>query len=901
MGDWTSADGRLGPAANYYAQTLNWQVFPVHGIDLVGKCTCGRSHKETKEIAKHPASPQGQKDATTDTVKLNAWWEENPRYNVALFAKESGYFVIDIDPRSGGDASFEKLKEMAKDALPPTVEAITGVYWSQETGEHVRGRHMIYKCSPDEKFIGNFNAKGLGGIDIKHNGYVLIAPSRHHSGVTYEWKEGHAPWNIEVAEAPEELLNIIRVRSVQRSASGTSYSVGDWDFLDGLSLGDGRVDIKKILEEGISEGNRAVGLYSLACALANKFGTTVDGRLAVESMMLRFNAEMVRPPMEIEGPNSILMHTRRALDWVADNPKMNLYWDGISDWVKDQGMEVGSNLQRQFLSPVTSSTAFNYETDEGTYLAPLGEEDGITKNTANNIGDQMASFAAEGRGLKEVALGGNLNLPKDVDALSGDAGGRPGFRSLSDVGNGRRLVDSFGSTIRYTPDVGWFVWDGNYWKPDAQKLSIREVSKMVSTVTASEVINYGPDDARASEIVKWANQAKSNSRITSMIEQATSDTRIQVNINEWDSSPTLLGVANGVVDLKTGELKSGRPDLHITRRSPISYVPGMTNIRWSTFLDEATNGDKEMQAWLQRAVGYTLTGLNNQDVLFLIYGPPGSGKNTFIETIYEALGKSEYAWALDPNVLALGDRMNSTDEYHMAELRGRRMIWVDELPESERIKENQVKKLTGSGTLQGRSPGEKPIQFTSHGKLWISTNHRPIITDDAMWRRMRPIPLTNKPEVPDPSLKEYLADPEGALPAVLAWAVEGAVKYLNSSAVDPLGWCTRVKEAHDVYKKNEDRIGAFLDEEIKVVVGASINLSSLFQLYKNWSYARDEKNLTQIGFQRKLSDRGIEIIGVGNKATILGYQMGLREVPSTTMIDYSAHARYAAGNPGENF
>jgi putative DNA primase/helicase len=210
--------------------------------------------------------------------------------------------------------------------------------------------------------------------------------------------------------------------------------------------------------------------------------------------------------------------------------------------------------------------------------------------------------------------------------------------------------------------------------------------------------------------------------------------------------------------------------------------------------------------------------------MFMIYGPPGSGKNTFIETVFEALGKSEYAWALDSNILALGDRVSSTDEYHMAELRGRRMIWVDELPESERIKENQVKKLTGSGTIQGRSPGERPIQFTSQGKLWISTNHRPIITDDAMWRRMRPIPLTNKPEKPDTTLKPYLADPEGALPAVLSWAIDGAVKYLTSSQLDPLGWCAVVKEAHDSYKKNEDRIGAFLEEEARESAEGSLNL-----------------------------------------------------------------------------
>ena len=887
MSSWQSAEGRLGAGARYYAQ-LGWEILPVHGVSPVtAKCTCGRTHKDPRENGKHPASANGQKDATTDLAQIDNWWTENPDYNIGMMARSSGFLVIDIDPRSGGDVAYEKLLEQTGGSLPDTVEAITGRYY--DDGETKRGRHLIYKCGPDEKFAGNLSSLGLEGIDVKYNGYILIAPSRHFTGVCYEWKPGHEPWTMEIAEAPEELLSIIRSGRARNSANltGTGYQTFDWSTMDDLEFGGERLDVEKMMQEGLTEGHRAVGLYQIACALANKVGVDTDfKRQMIEATMLKFNAEAVIPPMEIEGQNSVLMHTRRAIQFVSENPKINLYWEEISDWVTSQGIEWAQGAEREFLKTKTSADAFNYD---ATYTPEEGED---SQPTANSVGQQMASFAAEGRGLKDVAFGGNLNLPKDVDALSEEAGGRPGYRSLSDVGNGRRLVDSFGSTIRYTPNMGWFIWEGNYWKPDAQKLSIREVSKSVSTVTASEVVNYGPDDARAQELVKWANQAKSNARIVAMIDQATSDERIQVTVDEWDKDPHLLGVRNGVIDLKTGALKSGRPDLHITKRSPIAYTPGLTNHRWETFLDEATKGDKELQDWLQRAVGYTLTGLNNQDVAFIIYGPPGSGKNTFIETIYEALGKSEYAWALDSNILALGDRMNSTDEYHMAKLIGRRMIWVDELPENERIKENQVKKLTGSGTIQGRNPGEQPIQFTSQGKLWISTNHRPIITDDAMWRRLRPIPLTNKPEKPDPSLKSYLADPEGALPAVLAWAVEGAVKYLSSSAIDPLGWCSVVKEAAEAYQKNEDRIGAFLEEETRAEEGGSLQVNSLYRIYKNWSDARSEKPLTQIGFQRKLVDRGIEVIGNGSRATIKGHVLLPREV-TAPVVDFSEHVRYS--------
>ena len=892
MAGWETADGRLGAAAKWYANQ-GWHILPVHGIDGAGMCTCGRTHKESKEIGKHPGSANGQKDATTDEIVIDSWWQENSNYNIGVLAKESGIFVIDIDPRHNGHESIIKLEERAGGNLPDTVEAITGEY-STRTAGPMRGRHLIYKCDPNEKFIGNFKAQGLDGIDVKHNGYILLTPSRHSTGYCYEWKPGHAPWEREIAEAPEELLAILRAKSLKRSgigASGTNYSSSDWEFLRDLNFGDtgNKLDIDKILEEGIDEGGRAVGLYQLACALANKFGTDIAGRTSVEAMMLKFNAELVRPPMDVEGPNSLLMHTRRAIDWVADNPLWTKWWDGLKDYVPENGMDWAKKASENFIKSPGPGTSFNYVS-----ATTIVNQDSLSfVNSANAVGDQVAALASGGHSLRDINSGGNLDLPRDIDSLSSEGGGRPGNRSLSDVGNGRRLIDAYGATLRYTPNVGWFVWNGNYWRPDNQMAEVREISKSVSTLVAREVATLpSPDDPRGAELVKWANQAKSNGRINSLIEQATSDPRVQMPIEDWDKDPYLLGVNNGVVDLKTGVLLEGDITSHITRVSPVSYTQGLTNVRWKNFLNEALGGDQEYIDWLQKAVGYTATGLNNQDFLFVIYGPPGSGKNTFIETIFEALGKAQHAWSLDSNVLALGDRVSSTDEYHMAELRGRRMIWVDELPENERIKENQVKKLTGSGTIQGRSPGEKPIQFTSTGKLWISTNHRPIITDEAMWRRLLPIPLMNKPANPDPGLKKYLADPDGALPAVLAWIVEGAVKYLASSQANPLAMCTVVNEAHEIYRKNEDRIGSFLEEE--TVAGDSLNVNQLYRRYKQWSDSRGERGVAQITFHRKLSDRGYQVIGSGNKAVVTGLAMAPYEAASVNQVTFAEAARFSS-------
>lgn len=889
-----AANGRLGNGALWYAGK-GWKILPVHGV-VNGKCTCGQTHLDGKEVGKHPAIKGWQNEATSDKDKISEWWGNNPNYNIGVYAKESGFLVIDIDPRNGGDDSFLKLEERASGSLPPTVEAITGV-WSKD-GKPARGRHLIYKCNPNEKFIGNFKKAGLDGIDVKHNGYVLIAPSRHFSGVNYTWKPGHAPWEIEIADAPEELLAVLRASTPRSGGSGSSsyYKEGVWETFTDLELGGKRVDIDKIMEEGIDEGNRAVGIYELACALANRMGTDPVQRRAIESLMIRFNHESVRPPMELEGPNSLLMHVNRAIDFVANNPKVNLKWGGISDWVQTKGMDWAQKSQAETeakaLTSSSSSKAIETYSEVSTYDA-----DSVSPSIGPDfVGDRVSKLVKTGMSVAQAIGGGNMDLPDDQDAIDAEDGGVMGSRTLTDVGNSRRLVDTFGSAVRYTVGLGWFYWDGNYWKQDVENLELQELAKRIAPVIASEVANYDLSDPKVNEIISWAKQAKSNTRINNMIKSAVSDKRVVVSIDKWDGDTNLLGVTNGVVDLKTGELLSGRPDLYITRRAPVAYTPGLRNVRFEQFIDFATNGDKEFQDWLQRAVGYTLTGLNNQDTLFLVYGPPGSGKTTFVETIVNALGTQQYSWTLDSSVLAAGDgNANRTDEYHMAELRGRRMIWVDELPESERLKENQVKKMTGSGTLQGRSPGERPFTFRSQGKLWITTNHRPIITDDAMWRRLRPIPLTNVPDNPDKDLRPYLSDPEGGLPAVLSWAVDGAIKYLNSSAKDPLGWCSAVRDAADIYRKNEDRIGLFFEEETKQMEGAFIPMRDLYTNYRRWSEYRGERPLTQIAFHRKIQDRGMKLNGSGAKAELHGYSLPLAPVSSPQEINWQDQTRFFRG------
>ena len=872
----TTGSDRFKKAVSWYA-SQGWQILPCHGI-VDGRCTCNQKHEESKDIGKHPAINAWNRESTSDIVKLNNWWETNPEFNIGVNCKTSGFFVIDIDPRSGGEDSFEKFEAYVEGALPPTAEATTGRY--DINGKVINGRHLFYKCDINEDLIGNLSKLGFKGIDIKHNGYVLIAPSRHFSGVTYEWVEGKEPWNTPIAEAPEELLKALRKR--QRVSGTSSYSSADWDSILDEPISQG-VDIDRILEEGIDEGERAVMLFKLACALGNKFPIqTVAGREALISLMIRFNGEKVRPPMPLEGPNSVIMHTERAIDFVLKNPIIDKIWPGAAQYannmIEDTKRTQNAGNQQPLLGVVQPPKDFLDE-----YSLP-GTFGGAVKESIDN-----------GMSLEEASSNDNMGIIKDQDAINEEDRG-PDWkgRSLSDTGNGRRLIDSFGQALRYTPGLGWFVWSNGFWKPDPEDLNIQEVSKKLGSLIASETNRYKEDADQQTKVIQWANQAKSEARLKSAINNANSDPRIRVDVEKWDQDPYLLGVTNGVVDLRTGELLQGRPDLYITKRAPVAYTRGMTNMRWQQFLDFATDGDKEFQDWIQRAAGYSMTGLSRYDILFLVYGPAGSGKNTLVEAIVKCLGSSQYAFPLDSSILAMdGGSSRSTDLYHWAEMRGRRMVWVDELPDNERIKENSVKKLTGSSEISARSPGEKPFTFQSQAKLWITTNHRPIITDDAMWRRIRPIPMLKTPEKADPGLKEYIFDPDGALPAVLSWAVEGAIKVLGSANRDGLGWCRAVSEAADMYRKNEDRIALFIEEETIKSEGASITVKQLFMIYRAWSEDRGERPMTQIAFDRKMRERGLKVEGSGAKATIYNLQMAPRQVPMSSTPDWSLITRTA--------
>ncbi len=266
---------------------LGWKIFPCHGITDESKCTSGTPFNKSTSPGKRPATSNGQNDCTSDPETIRRWWHTQPNYNIGVNCKASGFFVIDVDPRHGGHKSFEKLLELLGDILPATVEALTGEY--EVEGVKLRGRHIYFRCDESETLIGDLKKFKLPGVDIKFNGYVIVPPSRHISGVEYEWVAGCEPWSMPIADAPEFLLNLLRkATGVEKSSGSTPLT----EFESISHASGSRTAYDELMEHcekvrNLKDGERNDGLNSAAFSMGRLIG---GGEIGLDEVLRELTA-----------------------------------------------------------------------------------------------------------------------------------------------------------------------------------------------------------------------------------------------------------------------------------------------------------------------------------------------------------------------------------------------------------------------------------------------------------------------------------------------------------------------------------------------------------------------------------------------------------------------------------
>jgi putative DNA primase/helicase len=422
------------------------------------------------------------------------------------------------------------------------------------------------------------------------------------------------------------------------------------------------------------------------------------------------------------------------------------------------------------------------------------------------------------------------------------------MRPLTDYGNAERLAARHGGDLRYChPSGQWLVWDGCRWRPDDTGEVMRRAKDTVRAIYA-EAAGIVDDEARKA-IAGWARTSESGFRLHTMAQLAQSEPGLFVRPDELDADPWLLTVANGTLDLRSGTLRPHDPADLLTRLAPVPYDPHAAAPTWDAFLQRILTGSRELTEFLQRAVGYALSGDTREQVLFILHGTGANGKSTLLTTLAHLLG--DYAQSTPSESLMI--KRPGAVPSDLARLRGTRLVIAVEAEEGERLAESLVKQMAGGDRIAARFLHHEGFEFTPAFKLFLATNHNPLIrgTDLATWRRIRRIPFAVS--IPEAEQDRTLPDKLRAeLPGILAWAVRGCQAWQR----DGLGLPPEVQRATADYRLEMDVLANFLEDCCLLKPAAQVTAQALYQAYAGWCQANAEPPLAKRTFGRRLKDRG---------------------------------------------
>jgi putative DNA primase/helicase len=428
---------------------------------------------------------------------------------------------------------------------------------------------------------------------------------------------------------------------------------------------------------------------------------------------------------------------------------------------------------------------------------------------------------------------------------------------LTDLGNARRFVRLCGADVRYVaPLRQWIIWDGARWAPDEVQ-GIFQLAKHVVAGIYAEA-GFELEEARRKPLAQHALRSESVRALQAMITLAQSEATIPVRPEQLDADPWLLNCANGTIELKTGTLRPHRRADLITKVIPIAYDAAASCPAWLTFLARVLDDHAALIDFVQRAVGYSLTGSTTEQCLFVLWGSGANGKSTFVVALTRVL--AAYAATMDANTLLArkGDDLGARND--LATLAGIRFAAAMESDMGRRLAEALVKQITGGDHVKVRRLYADPFEILPAFKIFLSTNHKPLIrgTDNAIWRRLRLIPFNVV--IPDVEQDHRLLEKLAAeAPGILAWAVQGCLAWQR----DGLGLPEEVRTATAAYRGDMDLLADFLGDRCIVDPMASVTAADLYAAYLDWAQQAGEKPLSQKALGGYLRERGFEQIRTG--------------------------------------
>ncbi len=425
--------------------------------------------------------------------------------------------------------------------------------------------------------------------------------------------------------------------------------------------------------------------------------------------------------------------------------------------------------------------------------------------------------------------------------------------NLTDAGNAEYFTEQYGNILRYDHQRGrWLQWHTHCWRPENDG-NIMRLALRAARSRYKEAVNVADLELRE-RISKWAIQSEQRFRLEACIAIASNLKPIADSGEHWDADGCLFCVKNGVIDLHTGSLRPGKPDDMITMQSPVTFEPEAKAPRWTQFIKEVSNGDSELEIYLQRGVGYSLTAETKAQLWFFLYGLGTNGKTTFTMTIRRLMG--DYGVRIDSEDLMIRDKKSrgSNPKEGVADTRGKRYAVASEVQDGKKLDIGLLKDMSGQDSIKARRLYEHELEFIPTHKLWMFGNHKPIITDTthAAWRRLKLIPFIYT--VPDGVLDlDLQSKMEDELPGILNWAITGCLEWRRENFNEP----GVVTDAVAAYRHDSDILADFLEDCCIFEHMATVSKSELKATYENWCKENGQDPVTRNTFKNRLMEKGI--------------------------------------------
>lgn len=396
----------------------------------------------------------------------------------------------------------------------------------------------------------------------------------------------------------------------------------------------------------------------------------------------------------------------------------------------------------------------------------------------------------------------------------------------TEAGDAECFAEHYGEMVRFDHRRGrWLMaGDAGIWEPDAEEHLNRLVIEMMRS--RQDRANLLKNDDAKKRLWKWAFDGEKRARITNTLALAQSVPPLSDRGDNWDPDPMLLGVINGVIDLRRGELRAARPEDRVTMRANVPFDPAAVCPLWERTISEIFGGDDVLVTFIQRALGYSISGDCREECFFMTWGEGANGKGTLMNTVAALMG--DYADNLSFSALELDKRAAGASP-ELAKLVGKRFVTASETSEV-RLNEARVKAITGRDPLTARFLYHDEFTFQPAAKFWLATNKRPSVKDDSagFWRRIFLIPFTQTfVGREDKTLKDRLRDES---PGILAWLVRGCLEWQRDGLQPP----PVVKAATEAYRREQEQLSRWIDECCEIRPDASLQAKIAFDSYIRW-------------------------------------------------------------------